>query len=53
MPIYFAILVIDDENPTVYTAGAIVTVTVSLTRKDMKELFGDDTVKQQPLIDRW
>lgn len=43
--------VIDDENPTVYTAGAIVTVTVSLTRKDMKELFGDDTVKQQPLID--
>ncbi|XP_076177312.1 translocation protein Sec63 isoform X3 [Ptiloglossa arizonensis] len=43
--------VIDDENPTVYTAGAIVTVTVSLTRKDMKHLFGDDTVKEQIMID--
>ncbi|CAK9804102.1 Translocation protein SEC63 homolog [Anthophora quadrimaculata] len=43
--------VIDDENPTVYTAGAIVTVTVSLTRKDMKNLFGDDTVKEQTMID--
>ncbi|XP_066591579.1 translocation protein SEC63 homolog [Prorops nasuta] len=43
--------VIDDENPTVYTAGAIVTVTVSLTRKDMKHLFGDETVKEQTLID--
>lgn len=43
--------VIDDENPTVYTASAIVTVTVSLTRKDMKHLFGDDTVKEQTMID--
>lgn len=43
--------VIDDENPTVYTAGAIVTVTVSLTRKDMRNLFGDDTVKEQTMID--
>ncbi|XP_031848650.1 translocation protein Sec63 [Nomia melanderi] len=43
--------VIDDENPTVYTAGAIVTVTVSLTRKDMKHLFGDDTVKEQTMLD--
>ncbi|XP_003702349.1 translocation protein Sec63 [Megachile rotundata] len=43
--------VIDDENPTVYTAGAIVTVTVSLTRKDMKHLFGDDTIKEQTMID--
>ncbi|XP_046410511.1 translocation protein SEC63 homolog [Neodiprion pinetum] len=43
--------VIDDENPTVYTAGAIVTVTVSLTRKDMKHLFGDNTVKEQTIID--
>lgn len=34
-----------------YTAGAIVTVTVSLTRKDMKHLFGDDTVKEQTMID--
>lgn len=43
--------VIDDENPTVYTAGAVVTVTVSLTRKDMRHLFGDDTVEEQTLID--
>ncbi|XP_032683432.1 translocation protein SEC63 homolog [Odontomachus brunneus] len=43
--------VIDDENPTVYTAGAIVTVTVSLTRKDMKHLFGDDSVNEQTMID--
>lgn len=43
--------VIDDENPTVYTAGAIVTVTVSLTRKNMKYLFGDDTVNEQTMID--
>lgn len=45
------LLVIDDENPTVYTAGAIVTVTVSLTRKDMKHLFGDDSVNEQNIID--
>ncbi|XP_015595625.1 translocation protein SEC63 homolog [Cephus cinctus] len=43
--------VIDDENPTVYTAGAIVTVTVSLTRKDMRTLFGDNTVKEQTILD--
>lgn len=43
--------VIDDENPTVYTAGAIVTVTVSLTRKDMKHLFGDDSINEQTMID--
>ncbi|XP_076296029.1 translocation protein Sec63 [Lasioglossum baleicum] len=43
--------VIDDENPTVYTVGAIVTVTVSLTRKDMRHLFGDNTVKEQTMID--
>ncbi|KAF4522074.1 hypothetical protein B566_EDAN004057 [Ephemera danica] len=35
--------VIDDEEPTVYTAGAIVTVTVMLKRKDMGVLFGDQT----------
>ncbi|CAG2062441.1 unnamed protein product [Timema podura] len=34
--------VIDDENPTVYTAGAIVTVTVTLIRKNMSELFEVD-----------
>lgn len=33
--------VIDDENTNVVTAGAIVTVTVTLERKDMKTLFGD------------
>ncbi|KAH0956699.1 hypothetical protein HN011_007422 [Eciton burchellii] len=43
--------VIDDENPTVYTAGAIVTVTVSLTRKNMRNLFGDDSVNEQTIID--
>lgn len=31
--------VMDDEAPTVYTAGAIVTVTVSLVRRNMGELF--------------
>lgn len=40
--IYF--LVIDDENPTEVTAGAIVTVTVTLIRQDMKSLFGDESV---------
>ncbi|XP_033224436.1 translocation protein SEC63 homolog [Belonocnema kinseyi] len=43
--------VIDDENPTVYTAGAVVTVTVMLIRKDMKHLFGDESVKEQTIID--
>lgn len=33
--------VIDDENTNVVTAGAIVTVTVTLVRKDMRTLFGD------------
>ncbi|KAH8322239.1 translocation protein SEC63 homolog [Drosophila kikkawai] len=33
--------VIDDENTNVVTAGAIVTVTVTLERKDMRSLFGD------------
>lgn len=36
----------DDDNPTEVTAGAIVTVTVTLVRKDMSTLFGDDTVKE-------
>lgn len=41
--------VIDDENTNVVTAGAIVTVTVNLVRRNMKELFGDTTtpVKQE------
>lgn len=36
--------VIDDENPTVYTAGAIVTVTVTLIRYNMSVLFGEESV---------
>lgn len=34
--------VVDDEATTVYTAGAIVTVTVALTRRDLSSLFNDD-----------
>jgi len=34
--------VVDDEATTVYTAGAIVTVTVALTRRDLSTLFNDD-----------
>lgn len=41
---------IDDENPTEVTAGAIVTVTVTLTRHDMSTLFGDDTVQEATAI---
>lgn len=40
----------DDENPTEVTAGAIVTVTVTLIRKDMRVLFGDDTVVENNII---
>ncbi|XP_014288727.1 translocation protein SEC63 homolog [Halyomorpha halys] len=39
--------VIDDEASTVYTAGAIVTVTVTLIRRDMSTLLGDETVKEK------
>ncbi|XP_018330466.1 translocation protein SEC63 homolog [Agrilus planipennis] len=42
--------VMDDENPTEVTAGAIVTVTVSFIRKDMSTLFGDDTVQEAQAI---
>lgn len=38
--------VMDDENSTEVTAGAIVTVTVSLERKNMSSLFGDETVQE-------
>ncbi|KOB65320.1 Sec63 [Operophtera brumata] len=41
--------VIDDENSTEVTAGAIVTVTVFLRRTNMKELFGDTTIKEKEL----
>lgn len=45
-----AITVIDDENTNVVTAGAIVTVTVTLDRRNMKELFGDSDVAEKPGI---
>lgn len=35
--------VLDDENPTEVTTGSIVTVIVTLTRKPMSSLFGDET----------
>ncbi|KAG5883839.1 hypothetical protein JTB14_033760 [Gonioctena quinquepunctata] len=42
--------VMDDENPKEVTAGAIVTVTVTLIRKDMSTLFGDESVKETEQI---
>lgn len=42
--------VVDDENSNVVTAGAIVTVTVSLVRRNMKELFGDTTAVEKETI---
>lgn len=45
-----SLLVMDDENPTEVTAGAIVTVTVTLIRKDMSTLFGDETVAETNTI---
>lgn len=37
----------DDEACTVITAGAIVTVTCTMFRKNMSVLFGDETVKEK------
>lgn len=42
--------VMDDENSNVVTAGAIVTVTVTLVRKNMKDLFGDATIAEKQSI---
>ncbi|VVC92869.1 unnamed protein product [Leptidea sinapis] len=42
--------VIDDENSTVVTAGAIVTVTVLLQRTNLKELLGDTSIKEKQII---
>lgn len=42
---FFYLKVIDDENSTEVTEGAIVTVIVTLVRKNMSTLFGDETVK--------
>lgn len=38
--------VMDDENPTDVTTGALVTVIVTLVREDMSTLFGDETIKE-------
>lgn len=42
--------VVDDENSNVVTAGAIVTVTVNLVRRRMKELFGDSHAVEKQTI---
>lgn len=42
--------VIDDENSNVVTAGAIVTVTVTLVRTNLSELFGDTTAPEKQTI---
>lgn len=42
--------VVDDENSNVVTAGAIVTVTVNLVRRSMRELFGDTMAVEKPTI---
>lgn len=42
--------VVDDENSNVVTAGAIVTVTVNLVRRSMKELFGDSAAVEKQTI---
>lgn len=42
--------VVDDENSNVVTAGAIVTVTVNLIRRSMKELFGDSAAVEKQTI---
>jgi len=42
--------VVDDDNTNVVTAGAIVTVTVFLTRRSMGDLFGKSTISEKNLI---
>ncbi|XP_031640769.1 translocation protein SEC63 homolog isoform X2 [Contarinia nasturtii] len=42
--------VIDDENTNVVTAGAIVTVTVTLVRNNMSELFGNTDIAEKQSI---
>lgn len=48
--ILFVSAVIDDENTNVVTAGAIVTVTVTLVRSNMSELFGNADVAEKQSI---
>jgi len=42
--------VVDDENSNVVTAGAIVTVTVTLIRRNLRELFGDTQAVEKQTI---
>jgi translocation protein SEC63 len=42
--------VVDDVDTTIVTAGAIVTVTVTLVRRNMKELFGDTNAAEKQSI---
>lgn len=42
--------VVDDDNTNVVTAGAIVTVTVFLKRRNMSELFGASNINEKSLI---
>lgn len=42
--------VVDDVDTSIVTAGAIVTVTVSLVRRNMKELFGDTNAAEKQSI---
>lgn len=46
----FKVEVVDDENSNVVTAGAIVTVTVNLVRRNMSELFGDSNAVEKQNI---
>lgn len=43
MNILFSFSVVDDETPHVYTAGAIVTVTVTLTRHSLLRYYENET----------
>lgn len=42
--------VVDDEDSNVVTAGAIVTVTVTLVRRSMEEFFGDASAVEKQTI---
>lgn len=43
--------VLDDDKPTEVTAGALVTVTVTLIRQNMSTLFGDDTIEDRNMTE--
>ena len=47
----FLSAVIDDEASTVFTAGAIVTVTCVLKRQNLSEVFGDETYKDKNIVE--